>query len=661
MKGSSLTIWFLSAVIVPFLPGCHFVENDASIELRTKQLLDEDLGGISVEAFFSNPEQTDFKLSPDGTQIAWLAPWQDRMNLYVRSLEIDMEPIRLTSDSTADIGRYFWVNNHNILYLKDANGKEAYHLYGVEVTTQQMRDLTPFEGVNVEIIDELSAFPDELIVSMNKNNPRLSEPFRLNLESGKLTQLAQNRNLREPLTWWVADHKGQLRVAFSVTDGVRNNVLYRSNENEPFHKVLTTDWTEYMQPLFFDFDNNTVYAASNLNRDKTAIVRYDLEQNKELEVVYEHPEVDVYDLGYSRNRKLLTWAGFANEKWQMVWLDSAAARFMQRIESELGQDVEIRVNSIDDYENRFVIRTYSDRSLGSWYLYDYQTDLLTKLADVNDQIDVEQMAEMRPISFAARDGMPIHGYLTLPPGRDTKNLPVIVNPHGGPRTRNYWGFNSEVQLLANRGYAVLQINYRGSTGYGRAFANAGFKEWGGAIQRDISDGVDWLIAEGIADPDQVGIYGFSFGGYCALSGLVTEPNRYACGASYGGLTDLFAFVDSLPPIWEPYRAMILTMVGDPDKDSLMMDRASPGRHPDQIIAPLFISHGAKDTRVHVQHARDLANKLDRQGKAVFYLERPEEGHQFTSEESRQLFYKSLVGFFARYMPGAPVSYSKEKG
>lgn len=651
--GSALRIPGL-ALLLPIgffaLTGCKPAAQELSPQERVQELAAEDPGGIPVEVFFSNPEQTDFRLSPDGHYLSWLAPWQGRMNLHVRSLDSVMEPLRLTAETATGLGRYFWANNHKIVYLHDPSGKEEYRLYTVDLMTLQVRDLTPFEGVSVEIIDVLQAFPDEMIISMNRNNPRLFEPYRLHLETGELRMLAENRNVREPFTWWVADHEGKLRVAFSVTDGIRTNVLYRATEDEPFRKVLTTDWTEYMEPRFFDFDNATVYASSNLGRDKAAIVRYDLENNREVEVIFEHPEVDVYDMGYSRNRRKLTWVGYAHDKWQMVWLDSAAARFMQRVERELGPDVEVKVSSIDDYENRFVLRTYSDRHLGSWYLFDYSTDKLTKLADVNEQINPDEMAEMRPIQFNARDGMPLHGYLTLPPGRQAKNLPVVVNPHGGPRTRNYWGFNSEVQLLANRGYAVLQVNYRGSTGYGRAFANAGFGQWGGGIQNDLTDGVDWLIEQGIADPDRIGIYGFSFGGYCALAGLSLTPDRYACGASYGGLTDLFAYVDSLPPIWQPYRAMIMTMVGDPARDSLRMDAASPGRHLDQIYAPLLVAHGVNDSRVHVQHARNLVEGLHAQGNDVYYLERPDEGHQFMGEESRQEFYRALAGFLHRYMP-----------
>ncbi|MBI1192775.1 MAG: hypothetical protein GC205_06325, partial [Bacteroidetes bacterium] len=283
--GSALRIPGL-ALLLPIgffaLTGCKPAAQELSPQERVQELAAEDPGGIPVEVFFSNPEQTDFRLSPDGHYLSWLAPWQGRMNLHVRSLDSVMEPLRLTAETATGLGRYFWANNHKIVYLHDPSGKEEYRLYTVDLMTLQVRDLTPFEGVSVEIIDVLQAFPDEMIISMNRNNPRLFEPYRLHLETGELRMLAENRNVREPFTWWVADHEGKLRVAFSVTDGIRTNVLYRATEDEPFRKVLTTDWTEYMEPRFFDFDNATVYASSNLGRDKAAIVRYDLENNREV-------------------------------------------------------------------------------------------------------------------------------------------------------------------------------------------------------------------------------------------------------------------------------------------------------------------------------------------------------------------------------------------
>jgi dipeptidyl aminopeptidase/acylaminoacyl peptidase len=431
---------------------------------------------------------------------------------------------------------------------------------------------------------------------------------------------------------------------------VKTKVLYRPDENTPFKPVLTTDWTTYMHPLFFDFDNRTVFAASNVGRDKTAIVQYDLERKEELAVIYENEDVDVFDIGYSLQRSCLTWVGFADEKWEMVWLDSAASRLMQRIREDLGQEVEIKINAMDQGESRFVVRTYSDRSLGSWYLYDAGMDLLMKLADANPAIDPSQMAAMQPFTYQARDGLALPAYLTLPTGRLAEGLPLVVMPHGGPRARTYWGFQPEVQLLANRGYAVLQVNYRGSLGYGRAFARAGFGAWGDGMQNDLQDGVHYLVDAGTVDPQRVAIAGYSFGGYCALAGLAFQPETYACGVSRSGLTDLTNYVDSIPDRWAPYREMLYNMVGDPKRDSARLVQFSPAQHSQSIQAPLLVVHGVQDKQIPVSQPRQLVRLLEKEGKPVYYLEFPDAGHRFLREEQRLHFYETMVGFLGRFMP-----------
>ncbi|MFT7589763.1 MAG: dipeptidyl aminopeptidase/acylaminoacyl peptidase, partial [Limisphaerales bacterium] len=470
--------------------------------LNIDQLIAEDPGGLPVELFFDNQKQTNYTVSPDGKYIAWLAPWNEERNIFVRNLSNGKES-RLTEESGADLRHYFWANHHKILFLKDRDGNEQYRLFSADIYTGEIKDLTPFDNVQIEIVSELPDKEDELIISMNKRNPRLFEPYKLNIETGEMVRLAENRNLKEPITWWMTDHNGELRVALSVTDGTHLNLLYRDKVSDPFKKLLTTDWTEYMHPLFFDFDNHYLYASSNLNRDCAAIVRFDPHSAKEVETIFEHEDVDVYDMGFSRGRQKLTWVGYAHDKWQINFLDSAASRLYRRVKYRLCDlevaNVEVKIPSIDKEERIFIIRTYTDRSLGAWYLYDRVTDRLEKLGDVNSNIDDQQMAEMEPISYQTRDGVTIHGYLTKPNVSTSKPLPVIVLPHGGPRNRDYWGFNAEVQFLASRGYAVLQTNYRGSIGYGRAFASAGFGQWGGIIQDDITDGVLWLIEQGLAD------------------------------------------------------------------------------------------------------------------------------------------------------------------
>jgi dipeptidyl aminopeptidase/acylaminoacyl peptidase len=291
----------------------------------------------------------------------------------------------------------------------------------------------------------------------------------------------------------------------------------------------------------------------------------------------------------------------------------------------------------------------SDRTLGWYYLYEKKTDKLTKLADRNPWLKEEDLSEMKPIEFKSRDGLLIHGYLTLPKGASAKRLPVVVIPHGGPWARDVWGFDPEVQFLANRGYAVLQMNFRGSTGYGRKFWEISFKQWGKTMQDDISDGVKWIINQGIADPQRVAIYGGSYGGYATLAGLTFSPELYTCGVDYVGVSNLFTFMKTIPPYWKPYLDMFHEMVGDPQKDSTLLASASPVFHVDNIKVPLLVAQGAKDPRVNINESNQIVDALKKKGIDVTYLVKENEGHGFHNEENRFDFYEAMEKFLAKHL------------
>ncbi len=288
------------------------------------------------------------------------------------------------------------------------------------------------------------------------------------------------------------------------------------------------------------------------------------------------------------------------------------------------------------------------------------TKEIKKLTDVSPWLNEEFMADQKPITYKTRDGLTIHGYLTLPKGVDPKNLPVVINPHGGPWARDSWGFNPEVQFLANRGYAVLQMNFRGSTGYGRDFWEKSFKQWGKTMQDDISDGVKWLIEEGIADPKRIGIYGGSYGGYATLAGLAFSPELYACGVDYVGVSNLFTFQNSIPPYWEPFKEMIYEMVGHPQKDSLLLRDASPVFHVDNIKAPLLIAQGLNDPRVNKDESDQMVEALKKNGIDVPYMVKDNEGHGFRNEENRFDFYGAMEQFFFKYLGGRAAELKEEK-
>jgi dipeptidyl aminopeptidase/acylaminoacyl peptidase len=309
----------------------------------------------------------------------------------------------------------------------------------------------------------------------------------------------------------------------------------------------------------------------------------------------------------------------------------------------------VAVTGMSRAERRVIVRTFSDKSLGACYLYEPSSGRLEKLAELSPWLNEAEMADVQPIRFTSRDGLTIHGYLALPRGARPVNLPILVNPHGGPWARDVWGFDPETQFLANRGVGVLQINFRGSTGYGKAFWEAGFKQWGGKMQDDISDGVHWLVRQGIADPKRIAIYGASYGGYAALAGLAFTPDLYACGIDYVGVSNIFTLLETLPPYWELGRRMMYEMVGDPVKDRELLRQVSPVFHADRISAPLLVAQGANDPRVKKAESDQIVQALRQRGVAVEYIVKNNEGHGFHNEENRFDFYRRMESFLARHL------------
>ena len=598
---------------------------------------------IPLEDFFRNPDQTSYQISPEGTYFSFMAPYEDRMNIFVQEIGSN-EAVRLTSETDRSIMGYFWPNDNYILYVKDQGGDENYRLYGVNADgSGEPVCYTEFEGVRTQIIDDLPEFPDFVIIGMNKRNPQVFDPYRLDIRDGSMEMLAENPgNIQQ----WIFDHDGKLRAATAIVDGINTQVLYRETEKDPFKPVLTTSFKETLNPLFFTFDNRHVYAVSNLGRDKSAAVIFDIRNGREMEMLYENPDYDVQNIAYSRKRKVLTSASYYSDKRNRHFFDQETEELYERLAQDLGE-YEIAITARTDEEDRFIVRTYSDRSLGAYYIYDKNTDELNKIADVSPWLDENEMAEMIPVRYQSRDGLTIHGYLTLPKGytmETAKKLPVIINPHGGPWARDYWGFNPEIQFMANRGYAVFQMNFRGSTGYGREFWEASFKKWGQEMQDDVTDGTLWLVDKGIADPDRIAIYGASYGGYATLQGIVKEPELYAAAVDYVGVSNLFTFMQTIPPYWEPYLQMFYEMVGDPQADSLMMARNSPALNADKIQTPLFVAQGANDPRVNKAESDQMVEALQERGIIVEYMVKDNEGHGFYNQENRFDFYRAMEKF-----------------
>jgi dipeptidyl aminopeptidase/acylaminoacyl peptidase len=597
---------------------------------------------VPMRDFFRNPEQTGHQISPDGKYLSWAAPYERRMNVFVRPIA-GGTPTRVTSETARDIAGYFWKGDR-ILYVKDFGGDENFHVVSVDLKGGDLKDLTPGDKVRADIVDILWDDDAHVIVSHNRRDPKVFDVFRTDVRTAEEKLIAQNPG---NITGWQTDHRGRLRAAVT-TDGVNTSLLFREKEEDAFKPILTTNFKEQVAPLFFTFDDSKLYVASNRGRDKTAIFVFDPATAKEGELVAEHPEVDVENLNYSRKRKVITTATFTTWKQERKFLDAQTEALYRDLQSKLA-GYEVQLSSTDRAEDKYIVSTYSDKSRGKRYLYDVATRKLELLADVSPWLPEAELADMKPIKYTSRDGLVINGYLTLPRGVAAKNLPVVVNPHGGPWARDSWRFNPEVQFLANRGYAVFQMNFRGSTGYGRKFWAASFKQWGKTMQDDVTDGVQWLVKEGIADPKRVAIYGGSYGGYTTLAGITFTPDLYAAAVDYVGVSNLFTFINTIPPYWKPYLEMFAEMVGDPVKDKDLLASASPVMHVDRIKTPLFIAQGAKDPRVNKDESDQMVAALKKRGVEVEYMVKDNEGHGFRNEENRFEFYEAMEKFLSRHI------------
>ena len=602
---------------------------------------------IPLKDFFRNPEMSSFSLSPDGKHISYMKPWEEgnrMMNVYVRPIDSNDE-VRITDASKRSLYGYFWINDNRIAYVQDKGGDENIHIYAVDIDGKNNIDLTPFENIQARITDDLEDDPNFMLVALNKRNPQIHDVYRLNVNNGDMDMIAENPG---NISGWGTDHDGKLRIA-TTSDGVNTSLLYRENEDDDFKSILTTNFKESVSPLFFTFDNKELYVSSNRGRDKSAIFKFDLETAKEGELIFEHDEVDVYGLMSSKKRKVITGVSYTTDKRQIHFFDKWRENLQSTLESQL-KGVEVAISGLSKDETKAIVVTYSDRSRGTYYYYDIENDNLTKLADLSPWLNEDDMAFMKPIKYKSRDGLTIPGYLTLPLDyKKGEKLPVVINPHGGPWARDNWGFNPEIQFLANRGYAVLQMNFRGSVGYGREFWEISFKQWGKTMQDDITDGVNWLIEEGIADPDRIAIYGASYGGYATLAGLTFTPDIYACGVDYVGVSNIFTLLETLPPYWELGRQMMYEMIGNPETEKELLEAASPLFHIDKIKAPLLVAQGANDPRVKQAESDQIVDALKAKGIDVPYILKEDEGHGFYNEENQFDFYQEMEKFLDKHL------------
>jgi dipeptidyl aminopeptidase/acylaminoacyl peptidase len=601
---------------------------------------------IPISDFFKNPEKSFFKLSPDGKYMSYLKPYKGRQNLFIQSLADGKEKMA-TSFEDYSVRNYSWTYNNQIVLLQDVISIDQYKMYALDVPELKLRDILTLDKGRINILSNRNkGEPDVVTISMNKRDPENFDIFKLNVKTGVLKPYLINPG---NITEWFPDDDGKIRLVKS-SDGVDETILFRASDNAPFKPIIRNNFINRVQPIAFTGERNIFYALSNVGRDKSALVEIDAKTGKEQKVVFGCEKADIIKVDYSRDKHHLDLAGCEEEKPTKHFLNADIEHLYDTLYRQLPGN-EVNIVGRDSAEEKFIVFTYTDRNPGTYYLYERGKGKLTNLGNINSSIKPGELCAMQPISFRARDGLLINGYLTLPQGSKASDLPVVVMPHDGPWRRDTWGYSDEAQFLANRGYAVFQVNYRGSTGYGKAFYSAGFKQAGGKIQDDITDGVNWLISKKIANPKKIAIFGNGFGGFCALTGVSFHPELYNCAVVQSGLINFFTYIKDVPPYLKPRLQMTYEIIGNPEKDAEQLRAISPVFHTDKINAPLIIFQGAKDETANISELNQFVRELKKKGVPVNYYLKQNERKVFRNEHNRMEMYTEIEKFLDNNMRG----------
>lgn len=609
----------------------------------------------AVEDYFAKPKARTFSFSPNGTYLSYREKDENAKNhVYVKNLETD-EVKRVIEEKEELIRGFGWANESRLIYVMDKGGNEDYHLFAVNVDGSNQKELTPFDGVKVNILEGLKEDKDHIIISMNQNNPQIFEPYKINIETGTLEQLYKNEDAANPINNYLFDKDGKLRGFTKLRDGV-NVDFYYTLDGTHYDLKKQLSWKDNFNVSSFNYASSNpheAYVISNLDTDKTQIYLYDLKEDKIIKKLFSNADYDVSGLSLSRNRNYeLDYFSFQGDKKVIIPVSNYYKKLHHRITTKF-PDYNYAISDATDDESKYLIFLQSDKLYGTYYAYDAKKDTFKILYNLMPNLIEKDMAEMRPITFKSRDGKTIHGYITLPKeALNGQRVPVIVNPHGGPQgIRDSWGFNPEAQLFASRGYATLQINFRISGGYGKAFLESGFKEIGRKAMDDVEDGLQYAIDQGWVDKNNAAIYGGSHGGYAVLRGLTKTPDLYACGVDYVGVSNLFSFMKTIPPYWKPYLKIIKEIWYDEDipEEKIIMEEVSPVFQIDKIKKPLFVIQGANDPRVNIDESDQIVSALRAKGFDVPYMVKYDEGHGFGKEKNRIDLYKAMMGFYAKHL------------
>jgi len=602
---------------------------------------------IPREVLFGNPVKTAPKISPDGKLMAYLAPVNNVLNVWVKTIGAE-DDRAVTKDDNRGIRRYFWAgDNRHIMYLQDVGGNENWRLYAVNLETDEIRDLTPFEEMQVRIVDKNKHFPNELLIAMNKENPRVHDVYHLDLISGKLELVAKNPG---NIIGWVTDANFKVRGALAFTPDGGLDLMLRENEEASWDKFITwgSENTLTSGPVCFSKDGKYLVLLDSRDVNTGRLIKMEI-ATKDFEVIAEDPQYDVSDVMIHPDTYEVQAVSFTKARKEWAVLDESIKDDFKAI-AKLDHG-DFFIYNRDNADDTWLVGYTKDNGPVPFYAFDRKTQKGTFLFDHKPDLKDYTLAPMGPISFTSRDGLTIHGYITYPPGRGRKALPMVLNVHGGPWARDTWGYNPEAQWFANRGYVCLQVNFRGSTGYGKDFVNAGDTEWGGKMHDDLVDGVNWAIEKGIADPKRVAIYGGSYGGYAALVGATFTPDLFCCAVDIVGPSNLKTWITSVPPYWSAMLALLYKRIGNPDTEEEFLNSRSPLFKVDQIKIPMLIAQGANDPRVPQAESEQIVEALKEKGIEYEYMLFPDEGHGFAKPENRLKFYAAAEKFLAKYLSG----------
>lgn len=602
---------------------------------------------IPREVLFGNPERATPLISPDGTRMAYLAPVEDVLNVWVGTVgRDDFRPV--THDTDRGIRVHFWAHDSlHIMYLQDVGGDENWRLFSVNLESGEETDLTPYDGVQVQIIHHDKRHPSELLVGMNKEDERLHDVYHLDLNTKELELAARNPG---NVAGWAVDAEMQVRGALASTPDGGFELLVRDGPEDAWRTLVFWDADDALTsgPVSFSLDGKSMYLLDSRGANAAPLVEMEIETGSK-RVIAQDPQYDVGDVTIHPDTYEVQMVSFVKARLEHRVLDQTIAEDIETIQSLSPGDFGIYNRTDDDHV--WLVGFTQDERPFSYFAYDREEKKGTFLFFNRPDLAEYSLATMNPISFTARDGLTVYGYLHVPKGSSGKGLPTVLNVHGGPWHRDTWGYDPESQWLANRGYAVLQVNFRGSTGYGKEFLNAGDREWGGKMHNDLVDAVNWAVAEGIADPDRVAIYGGSYGGYAALVGATFTPELFRCAVDIVGPSSLITFIETIPPYWTTYLGLLHERVGNPETEAEFLRSRSPLFHVDNIKIPMLIAQGANDPRVKQSESEQIVAAMKEKGIDHEYMLFPDEGHGFAKPENRLEFYAAAERFLAKHLGG----------